>query len=76
MNQNFKIKMLAFLATISGPAIAPCFALQDTEQLDETKTNEIAIVRPIDVGASTAFGAIRAAEPIPKQNDRTLLPPI
>ncbi len=76
MNQNFKIKMLAILATISGPAIAPCFALQDTEQLDETKSNEIAIVRPIDIAPSNAFGAIRAATPVPKQSESTLLPPI
>ena len=76
MNQNFKIKMFAILATISGPAIAPCFALQDTEQLDETKSNEIAIVRPIDIAPSNAFGAIRAATPVPKQSESTLLPPI
>ena len=76
MNQNFKIKMLAILATISGPAIAPCFALQDTEQLDETKSNGIEIVRPIDIAPSNAFGAIRAATPVPKQSESTLLPPI
>ena len=76
MNQNFKIKMLAILATISGPAIAPCFALQDTEQLDETKSNGIEIVRPIDIAPSNAFGAIRAAAPVPRQSESTLLPPI
>lgn len=76
MNHNFKIKMLAILATISGPAIAPCFALQDTEQVDETKSNEIEIVRPIDIAPSNAFGAIRAAAPVPKQSDQSLLPPI
>lgn len=68
--------MLAILATISGPAIAPCFALQDTEQVDETKSNEIEIVRPIDIAPSNAFGAIRAAAPVPKQSDQSLLPPI
>lgn len=76
MNQNFKIKMIAILATISGPAIAPCFALQDTEQLDETKSNAIEMVRPTEIAPSNAFGAIRAAEPVPKQSDRNLLPPI
>ena len=76
MNQNFKIKMLAFLATISGPAIAPCFAWQDVEPLDESQSNEIAIVRPLDVGPISTFGTIRAADPIPDVKDSVGLPPI
>lgn len=76
MNQNFKIKMLAFLATISSPAIAPCFAWQDVEQLDESQPNEIAIVRPLDVGPINTFGTIRAADPIPDVKDSVGLPPI
>ncbi len=76
MNQNFKIKMIAILATISGPAIAPCFALQDAEQLDETNSNAIEIVRTTETAPSNAFGAIRAADPVPKQDVRNILPPI
>ena len=76
MNQNFKIKMIAILVTISVPAIAPCFALQDTEQLDEPKTKKLAVVRPVDNEPSKPLKAKQEAAQIPTDNDRTPLPPI
>jgi hypothetical protein len=76
MNQNFKIKMIAILVTISVPAIAPCFALQGTEQLDEPKTNKLTVVRPVDNEPSKPLNAKQKAVPIPKENARNSLPPI
>ena len=74
MNQNFKIKLVAILATLSGSAWGTCHGMQ----VDGTSTEpvESGVVRLAEPTYDGSFGAVKVAHPQDEYRSNAELPPI
>ena len=74
MNHNFKLKLVALMATLSGTAVGSCQAMQADASSPHPATN--GIVRPAEPAFDGAFGAVTAAKPLADYGSNGELPPI
>ena len=74
MNQKFKIKMVALVATLSGTAFGNCQAMQQGSGFMPQPVS--GVVRPVEPAVDGSFGAVRLAEPLAGYQSQTQLPPV
>ena len=74
MNQKFKIKIVAILATLTGSCLSNCQAMQNEYAKENVpKNGHVQSVAPASGGM---FGAVKAAVPPEESQSKRFLPPI
>ena len=74
MNQKFKIKIVAVLATLTGSCLSNCHAMQDGSAMDKMPTQgHVQTAVPASGGM---FGAVKAALPPNQVHSQRFVPPV